>query len=190
MIEWSERKAYWRHTKVQMLTSLLPFVVSLIVLPLYADALNGKRVLGIPLGYFLACHGLLIIALRHRGGVRQPPGRHRSLARRARRHLSAMAFTARTRLVNPRLGTYFGIFAAAFASLVLMALMFEQLGTSDLAVRLLMFAGPYRPVRGDRPAGGGARGRRLFRLRPQGAGLLQRAGARPSARLAAPASWP
>ena len=53
-----------------------------------------------------------------------------------------MAFTARTRLVNPRLGTYFGIFAAAFASLVLMALMFEQLGTSDLAVRILMFAGP------------------------------------------------
>src|SRR5918997_262774 len=30
-----------------------------------------------------------------------------------------MAFTARTRLVNPRLGTYFGIFAAAFLSLVL-----------------------------------------------------------------------
>ena len=53
-----------------------------------------------------------------------------------------MAFTARTRLVNPRLGTYFGIFAAAFASLVLMALMFEQLGTADAAVRLLMFAGP------------------------------------------------
>ena len=53
-----------------------------------------------------------------------------------------MAFTARTRLVNPRLGTYFGIFAAAFVSLVLMALMFEQLGTSDLAVRILMFAGP------------------------------------------------
>lgn len=53
-----------------------------------------------------------------------------------------MAFTARTRLVNPRLGTYFGIFAAAYASLVLMALMFEQLGTADLAVRLLMFGGP------------------------------------------------
>jgi cation/acetate symporter len=53
-----------------------------------------------------------------------------------------MAFTTRTRLVNPRLGTYFGIFAAAFVSLVLMALIFEQLGTSDLAVRILMFAGP------------------------------------------------
>ena len=42
-----------------------------------------------------------------------------------------MAFTSRTRLVNPRLGTYFGIFTAAFAALVLMALMFEQLGVAD-----------------------------------------------------------
>src|SRR5262245_4749144 len=46
------------------------------------------------------------------------------------------------RLVNPRLGTFFGIFSAAFAALVLMALMLEQLGVADLAVRLLMFAGP------------------------------------------------
>ncbi len=53
-----------------------------------------------------------------------------------------MAFTARTRLVNPRLGTYFGIFSAAFVSIVLIALMFEQLGTSDAIVRFLMFAGP------------------------------------------------
>jgi cation/acetate symporter len=53
-----------------------------------------------------------------------------------------MAVTSGVRLVNPRLGTYFGIFAAAFASLVLMALMLEQLGVSDMGVRLLMFAGP------------------------------------------------
>jgi cation/acetate symporter len=53
-----------------------------------------------------------------------------------------MAFTARTRLVNPRLGTYFGIFTAAFVGVVLMALMFEQLGTTDTLVRLLMFGGP------------------------------------------------
>jgi cation/acetate symporter len=53
-----------------------------------------------------------------------------------------MAVTSGVRLVNPRLGTYFGIFSAAFASLVLMALMFEQLGVSDMGVRLLMFAGP------------------------------------------------
>lgn len=63
MIEWSQRKAYWRNTKVQMLTSLLPFVAALVVFPLYADALNSQRVLGIPLGYFLASHGVLVIAL-------------------------------------------------------------------------------------------------------------------------------
>ena len=89
-----------------------------------------------------------------------------------------MAFTARTRLVNPRLGTYFGIFAAAFVSLVLMALMFEQLGTADLAVRLLMFAGPIVLFAAIGLLSAGARGGRLFRLRPQGAGLLQRPGAR------------
>src|SRR5215813_14703212 len=53
-----------------------------------------------------------------------------------------MAVTSGVRLVNPRLGTYFGIFSAALAALVLMALMLEQLGISDLAIRLLMFAGP------------------------------------------------
>jgi cation/acetate symporter len=53
-----------------------------------------------------------------------------------------MAITARTRLVNPRLGTYFGIFFASIAALVLMALMLEQLGLSDGVIRLVMFAGP------------------------------------------------
>ncbi len=53
-----------------------------------------------------------------------------------------MAFTARTRLVNPRLGTYFGIFTAAFAALFMLALMFEQLGAADTLLRLVMFAGP------------------------------------------------
>ena len=62
MIERNERKPYWRHTKVQMLTSLLPFVAAMIVLPLYADSLNDKRILGVPLGYFLVCHGLILIA--------------------------------------------------------------------------------------------------------------------------------
>ncbi len=62
MIERKERKPYWRHTKWQMLTSLLPFLLVLIVLPLYADRLNG-RMLGFPLGYFLACHGVIIIAI-------------------------------------------------------------------------------------------------------------------------------
>jgi cation/acetate symporter len=53
-----------------------------------------------------------------------------------------MAFTSSTRLVNPRLGTYFGIFTAALVALVLMALMFEQLGVADGLLRALMFAAP------------------------------------------------
>jgi putative solute:sodium symporter small subunit len=63
MIERKERKPYWRHTKWQVLTSLIPFLLTLIVLPLYADQLNAKRILGFPLGYFLACHGLVLIAI-------------------------------------------------------------------------------------------------------------------------------
>ena len=56
-----------------------------------------------------------------------------------------MVFGSRTRLVNPRLGTYFGIFTASFAALVLLALMLEQLGTADTIVRLAMFAVPIAP---------------------------------------------
>jgi putative solute:sodium symporter small subunit len=63
MMERKERKPYWRHTKWQVLTSLLPFLLTLIVLPLYADQLNARRFLGFPLGYFLACHGLVLIAI-------------------------------------------------------------------------------------------------------------------------------
>lgn len=63
MIERKERKPYWRHTKRQMLTSLLPFLLVLIVLPLYAERLNTGRFMGFPLGYFLACHGIILIAI-------------------------------------------------------------------------------------------------------------------------------
>jgi putative solute:sodium symporter small subunit len=63
MIERKERKPYWRHTKWQVISSLLPFLLTLIVLPLYANDLNAKRFMGFPLGYFLACHGLVLIAI-------------------------------------------------------------------------------------------------------------------------------
>jgi putative solute:sodium symporter small subunit len=62
MIDWRERKAYWLHTKVQMAATLVPLLLSVLVLPLYADALNSKRILGAPLGYFLVGHGVFIIA--------------------------------------------------------------------------------------------------------------------------------
>lgn len=52
-----------------------------------------------------------------------------------------MSFTPRTRLINPRLGTYFAIFASAFTALVLMLMMFEQLGADDLLMRATMLVG-------------------------------------------------
>ncbi|WP_229309320.1 DUF4212 domain-containing protein [Hyphomicrobium album] len=63
MMERKERKPYWRHTKWQMLASVVPFLVLIIVLPLYAESLNTERFLGFPLGYFLSAHGIAIIAI-------------------------------------------------------------------------------------------------------------------------------
>jgi putative solute:sodium symporter small subunit len=45
-----------------MLASLLPFLLFVIVLPLYVDRLNSNRFLGFPLGYFLIGHGIILIA--------------------------------------------------------------------------------------------------------------------------------
>jgi cation/acetate symporter len=50
--------------------------------------------------------------------------------------------TARTRLVNPRLGTYFGIFTSAFVAVTMLALLLELMGVSDGVVRSVMFFGP------------------------------------------------
>ncbi len=62
MIDWGERKRYWRDTKWQMVATLAPFLVGVLALPIYAEALNGRPVFGMPLGYFVLCHGLLFIA--------------------------------------------------------------------------------------------------------------------------------
>jgi cation/acetate symporter len=53
-----------------------------------------------------------------------------------------MSLTSRTRFVNPRLGTYFGIFASSLAGLVMLLLIFERLGTSDSVLRWAMLLGP------------------------------------------------
>ncbi len=54
-----------------------------------------------------------------------------------------MSFQARSRLVNPRLGTYISIFAALFVALFLLALIFEQLSISDNVLRIAMLIGPF-----------------------------------------------
>ena len=62
-MEFEERKPYWRHTKWQMLASLVPFLLLIIVLPLYVDRINSNKFLGFPLGYFMMGHGLLLISI-------------------------------------------------------------------------------------------------------------------------------
>ena len=54
-----------------------------------------------------------------------------------------MSFAARTKLVNPRLGTYFSIFAALFAAMFLLDLIFEQLSMGDAGQRLALLIGPF-----------------------------------------------
>jgi cation/acetate symporter len=54
-----------------------------------------------------------------------------------------MAFAARSRLVNPRLGTYFSIFAALFAALFLLSLILEQLNVTDSGLRLALLICPF-----------------------------------------------
>lgn len=61
-MERNERKSYWQHTKWQMVASLVPFLVVLVVLPFYVERLNASKFLGFPLGYFLVLHGVVIIA--------------------------------------------------------------------------------------------------------------------------------
>jgi cation/acetate symporter len=53
-----------------------------------------------------------------------------------------MASIDRARLVNPRLGTYFGIFVSAFAAVALISLLLEQLQTHDMWVRAAFFIVP------------------------------------------------
>ena len=53
-----------------------------------------------------------------------------------------MAIVSQRRFINPRLGTYFGILTAVFFSLVLLELIFEQLGVSGTLLRSGMLLGP------------------------------------------------
>lgn len=53
-----------------------------------------------------------------------------------------MAASPQRRLVNPMLGTYFGIVTSTLIALVLLLLVLEQLGMSDGMLRIAMAAGP------------------------------------------------
>ncbi|HPG88156.1 MAG TPA: sodium:solute symporter [Hyphomicrobium sp.] len=54
-----------------------------------------------------------------------------------------MTFSPRSRLVNPRLGTYFSIFAALFVAAFLLDLILEQLKFGDGTLRIAMLLVPF-----------------------------------------------
>ncbi len=53
-----------------------------------------------------------------------------------------MSFTHRTRMVNPRLGSYFGIFMSALTGIAMVTLILENLGIRPDLLSLGMLAGP------------------------------------------------
>ena len=63
MIERRERRPYWKHTKWQMMASLLPFLLVVVVLLFNAEPLNRARFIGFPWSYFLLAHGVGVMAL-------------------------------------------------------------------------------------------------------------------------------
>jgi cation/acetate symporter len=54
----------------------------------------------------------------------------------------ALMTPVRTRIINPRLGIYFGIFTSLFVALALILTILEQLGADDGTLGVLMFLGP------------------------------------------------
>lgn len=53
-----------------------------------------------------------------------------------------MSTASSTRLVNPRLGTYFGILASAFIALAVLVMLFEMLGVAPATLSFVMLALP------------------------------------------------
>ena len=83
-----------------------------------------------------------------------------------------MAFSARARMVNPRLGTYFSIFAALFTALFLLILIFEQLSLDEHLLRLAFFVVPIIIYAAIGLSVASARHAQLFRSRsPRSGGL-------------------
>lgn len=53
--------AYWKKTSGLMWTVLIMWVLAGFVVHLFAPSLNGIRVLGFPLGFYIAAQGSLIV---------------------------------------------------------------------------------------------------------------------------------
>ncbi len=89
-----------------------------------------------------------------------------------------MSSPHRTRLVNPRLGTYFGIFASAFIGLFLVLLILEQLKAPELHLRVTVSDWPPPAVHRHQRSFAHLECQRVLCRGAPRAGRLQRPGAR------------
>ena len=63
MIERSTRKPYWRETKALATASLLLPVAAVLTMPLWIGWASQWTLIGLPLGFVLAVHGLVLLAV-------------------------------------------------------------------------------------------------------------------------------
>lgn len=62
-MEKRNRRPYWRRTKLLLLLGLLVPAGAVVALPFYVEELSHSTFLGFPLGYLLAAHGTVLIAV-------------------------------------------------------------------------------------------------------------------------------
>ena len=55
-----QQAAYWHRTRSLMITILIVWFIFSFAIHLFAPQLNGIRILGFPLGYYMAAQGSLI----------------------------------------------------------------------------------------------------------------------------------
>ena len=63
MIEKKRRKPYWRETKMLTVSTLILPGIIMLVLPFWSDELAGPTIVGFPVGYALAAHGVILVAI-------------------------------------------------------------------------------------------------------------------------------
>lgn len=63
MIEKRRRKPYWRETKMLTFGTLVVPGIAMLVLPFWSDELSGPTVIGFPVGYLLASHVAILVAV-------------------------------------------------------------------------------------------------------------------------------
>jgi putative solute:sodium symporter small subunit len=63
MIEGRQRRPYWRETKILVLATLILPGIVMLVLPFWSDELSGPTVIGCPVGYLLASHVAILVAI-------------------------------------------------------------------------------------------------------------------------------